>query len=255
MKYIYILPFVLLFALSCNTKDNKKADTTIEKQQQPSTTETKSSTELEGEIYPVRLEEEISGVGVLSYKSPEPYSEGAGGGIEILNLDGSVYCTISLEEGTVTFEGEEVIQIENTQRLLDEYQFNPRFFYPEYEFMEFVVLNVSDNHYHISVDSGSNEKMIRKDESHFIYHSWEDYIQTKYLSFDPQENPIRVAPNDSSGIVYPYNDYFFKAIEVQGDWIKIECNDDCKTCDKGKLTGWIKWREGKELLVSTGSVC
>ena len=254
MKYIYVLPLVLLFVLSCNTKDDKNADTEIEKQQ-PSTTEAKGSAELEGEIYPVRLEEEISGVGILSYTALESYSKDTGTRIEILNLDGSVYCTIRLEEEAVTFEGGEGISVENTQRLLEEYQFNPRLFYPEYELMEFVVLNISDDHYYISIDSGSNEKMVRKDKGHFIYNSWEDYIQTKYLSFDPEENPIRVAPNDSSEIVYPYNDYFFKAIEVQGNWIKIECNDDCKICDKGKLAGWIKWRDGKKLLVSTGSVC
>lgn len=254
MKYIYILPFVLLFVLSCGTKGNKEADTAVEKEQS-STTEPKKSTELKGEIYPVRLDEEISGIGVLSYKGPEPFSEGTGSRIEILNLDGSIYCTISLEEGAITFDGGEVVQIDNTQRLSEEYHFNPRLFYPEYELLEFVVLNISESHYHISIGSVSDEKMVRKGGSQFDYHSWEDYIQTKYLSFDPKENPIRVAPDNDSEIVYAYNDYFFKAIEVQGDWIKIECNNDCKTCDKGKLTGWIKWKEGKKLLVSTGSVC
>ena len=254
MKYIYVLPLVLLFVLSCNTKNNKKADTTIEKRQ-PSTTESKSSTELEGEIYPVRLDKEISGIGILGYKRLLSYTEPNRTGIKILNLDGSVYCKISLEEGTIVFEDRETVKIDKEKRLREDYDFDPQYYYPEYSIIGFTVLKITESYYHISIGSGSNEKMVTKDRSQFDYHSWEDYIQTKYLSFNPRENPIKAAPDDSSEIVYPYNDYPFKAIDVQGDWIKIECTDDCRTCDKGKLTGWIKWREGKELLVSTSWVC
>lgn len=254
MKYVCLIIFSCLIIISCSADKEQGEDSALNKKTS-SVKQSKADVELKGQLYPIRLDEEIIGEGVLSLKGQDPYTERTTEVIEILNLDGSIHSKINLTENNIVFDNGDVIHSDSSRVLIEDYKFNPKLFYPEYELLEFFVLKVTDTHYYVSIDKDSNRKMIKKNESQFNYNIWEDYIKNKYLSFDSVNNPIRESPEASSEIIYKYNDYFFEVIEVNGDWVKIECSDACKACDNGNLSGWIKWREGKKLLIKTATIC
>lgn len=211
--------------------------------------------EVPGEVYPIRYSPPINGIGVLVKKTDE-----TGGSnndtLTVLNADGTDYLSF-LKGKYLTVDGESYEPSEvNERRLCEQHNVCLRQFYPEYDIVHFDVLEENEDTYKVLIDDDNDiTKLIGKDTSLLEFYTWKEYLTEYYLSFNPESNPLREAPSEEASITYKYNDYFFKGVEVQGDWMKIRCNSDCKECDKGDLTGWIKWKEGDKLLVSIGIIC
>lgn len=211
--------------------------------------------EMPGEVYPIRYSPPMNGIGVLVKKIDETGS-GKNDTLIVLNTDGTDYLSY-LKEKYLTVDSKSYEPFEVDERkLCEQHNVCPRQFYPEYDIIHFDVLKESEEAYKVLTDSKNNvTKSVGKDTSLLEFYTWEEYLMEYYLSFNPESNPLREKPSEEADIIYKYNDYFFKGIEIKGDWIKIECNSDCKECDKGDLTSWIRWREGEKLLVSIGIIC
>ena len=210
----------------------------------------------QGEIYPVRIADPMNGIGIIVMKS-------IGDGfntretIELLNEDNTVYAKWNYHNESFEIEGNiSALFSVSDNRLKEDYDFSPRVFFTEYHIIHFEVMNKDGTFYEVLVnpDKGVTKRLSLK-SSQFNYFSWEEYLKRLYLSYDPNSNPLRKFPDGQSEIVYKYNDYFFKVIEVKGDWVKIKCSSDCKLCDKGDLAGWVKWKYGKKLLIEIGIIC
>lgn len=210
----------------------------------------------QGEIYPVRIADPMNGIGVIVMKSiGEGFSTGET--VELLNEDNTVYAQWNYDNESFEIEGNKSgLFSVNDNQLKEDYNFAPRAFFTEYHIIHFEVMSKDGAFCEVLINPDKGiTKRINLKFSQFNYYSWEEYLRRLYLNYDPKTNPLKKSPNEQSEIAYKYNDYFFRVMEFKGDWIKVQCNSDCKMCDKGELTGWIRWKEGKRLLISIGIIC
>lgn len=96
--------------------------------------------------------------------------------------------------------------------------------------------------------------MDKKAENKVELQSWKQcFLQAHQVSRkEPAENRIKLKPNDKSPAI-EYNDMdCFSVLEVKGSWLKIETAFHCDgyRAYRGEtVTGWIKWNDGKKILV------
>ena len=64
---------------------------------------------------------------------------------------------------------------------------------------------------------------------------------------DPAANPIRIKPLDHASILAESPPIPLKVLAVQGSWLQILTDG---VADRIAPTGWIRWRNGDELLIS-----
>lgn len=126
-----------------------------------------------------------------------------------------------------------------------------RAYYPDFGVLVIDANKVSDSEYEVFVN-GECKKIIQND---FYYCDWNDFI--KYLLIKLPENVhLYSKKNTKSKKVTSNIDMSYKVLEVNGDWIKIECNSKCDDCKAGKkIKGWVKWKNGNILLVELYYAC
>jgi hypothetical protein len=257
----YIIWFLLVnvYSFSCNSslkKNDKEILIKDEKDLSVSNIVHLDSSEVfkeEGEIYPIRVEKPMNGIGVVIvdfslshtgvisvFKSPEMIEE---------------HLRYEITTDELIIDGEQFKGANVSEKLLmEKFQINLRLFYLEYQIFHFDCIKDLGDKYEVLLNPESNLKGYISKEAGSFY-NWADYIKKGYILFNPQKNPLRENPSNDSKVVYKYNDYFFEVKEVEGDWIKVKCNNDCKDCDKQNLEGWIKWRESDEFLIQIGFIC
>jgi hypothetical protein len=261
-----LIIFLLLpILLSCGKSEESENQGQIEASEEVGAEQTTALTESnahkkevqpnlnEGEILPVNLTDRIRGMGVLVMKS-EPDGLSLKDTLTVLNSDNTPFLSWCYKSEYFKVKSDSYKLFEVTNEVLENYKIEPRAFYPEYQIIHFEVLGEIGNYYEVILNPENNTiKRIPK-SSNWKFYTWEEYLNTVYLMYG-SDNPLRAAPEEDAKVIYKFNDYFFKVIEIKGDWVKIQCNDDCKKCDKGNLEGWIKWKDGERLLVSLGIIC
>jgi hypothetical protein len=96
---------------------------------------------------------------------------------------------------------------------------------------------------------------IKKTESRVELRSWKEcFLQAYQVSRkDPEQNTIKIKPNEKSPSIQ-YNDMdCFTILDVQGSWLKIETAFQCENYSDyhgETVTGWIKWNDGQKILVN-----
>jgi len=111
-----------------------------------------------------------------------------------------------------------------------------------------------DGFYTVIADQHIRFKAI-VDSIDFKFLSWPDFI-TQFgrtgLDFDRSSNPVRNMPDDNATVIthkaqgkFPI--WICEVKSIQGDWIQVRTilGED----------GWIRWRKGKEIVVSMDYVC
>ncbi len=132
------------------------------------------------------------------------------------------------------------------------------FWKPDYSIMHFICLEETKKSYKILINY-DEVKYLPKGKK-YAFKSWENYLLQSYgLSNLPDtELVVKKEPNEHAKTIATKLDKTssFCAYEVKGDWVKIgfscseelTCNKQSKSC-KEKISGWIRWRKGNELLV------
>ena len=64
---------------------------------------------------------------------------------------------------------------------------------------------------------------------------------------DAAANPIRVKPLDYAGILAEAPGIPLQVLAIQGSWMQVSTNG---VADRIVPTGWIRWRDGDQLLIS-----
>jgi hypothetical protein len=124
-----------------------------------------------------------------------------------------------------------------------------RAYYPDFGVFVMDANKISDLEYEIFVN-GEWKKIIKND---FHYNDWNDFI--KYLLIKlPANVHLYSKKNTESKKIISNTDMSYKVLEVNGDWIKIECNSKCDDCNK-KIKGWVRWKIANTLLVDLYYVC
>ena len=70
------------------------------------------------------------------------------------------------------------------------------------------------------------------------------------FDFDRNENPLRTEPLDNSTVIpnnSKYKIWRAEKIELKGDWIKVKTSD--------KEEGWVKWKQGNEIIIRLYFAC
>lgn len=128
----------------------------------------------------------------------------------------------------------------------------PIAFHDNFGLLIFNVVDTFNGKYKIS-DSTPFQKIayLPRADKRFKYESWRNHILNVFaVDFDTISNPIKKQPTNSSERITLsesiYGGYTYFPVEIKNDWLKIKWENDF---EKEEQTGWIKWRDGKYLII------
>lgn len=121
-----------------------------------------------------------------------------------------------------------------------------RAFYPDASVIVFDAIKV-DNGYKVFVNG--DWKLIKSTRG-IQYQDWNNYMKRVYVRAD-KTHPLYKDCDTKSKIVSDDVENAYKVLEVKGDWIRVQCSQECEGCpDNNKiLHGWIKWRDKKSIII------
>lgn len=129
-----------------------------------------------------------------------------------------------------------------------------REYYPDYSIIIFDGYPLENNKYKVIL----NDSVFFLDNiiGYTIFEKWEEHIARAFIATN-ELNPLRETPAEKGKIIpIDYKNSNFIVIEVENDWIKVECDLDCEGCPDGNLvSGWIRWRKDNEILVKLYYSC
>ncbi len=123
---------------------------------------------------------------------------------------------------------------------------NPDILKLDYDLLYFNIRSVSEEFVEVVVNTTDGRTSFLSRTSGTIMY-WPDFLlKVHSIEYPPESNEmVRVRPFETSGAVNLSYD-FMKPLQVQGNWIKVLLLDQ----DYNKLgKGWIRWKDGKELLI------
>jgi len=196
-------------------------------------------------------------VGVLSLKYHNTYDYD---NIEILNKDKTVYVSLSYKENYIKIHGK-LFKLfgASFNKYIDSNltAFSPKNFNPELQIIQFECTKTSGNYWEVFINKGKTlKKLIRKDTNTFLFEDWKTHFYSIMTVYD-KYNPLRIHPNETSDIVNieDKENIIFCISEIDGDWVKLQCIDACGiVCDKS-ISGWVKWTDGKKILIEMYYSC
>ncbi len=91
----------------------------------------------------------------------------------------------------------------------------------------------------------------------FLIKNWKDFFIGSMIDFDYELNPLKKNPNENSGVLknVEYDNIVFEIIDIKNDWINIKCSERCGYSCENNISGWIKWNNGKDLIIKFTSTC
>lgn len=240
-KYLVII-FILVFLFSCGQKSKK-------------TTEIKDSIAAVADISKIQnksfenkncgYENEVSSLGI---------------GLVIVPSKFDIYSDSLL---TVKYASW------NMYRDEDKINICSKFFKPDYGIMHFVCIEKTEKAYKVLINYSEFKYLPRT--TNYNLKTWEEYIMQSFgirrLSVDNVSvgSKIRIEPNDKADtLTIPKGHEMFCPMEIKGDWVKVKydcfyndennpnegepCHNFIYKCEN-PLTGWLRWREQKRLLI------
>ena len=161
--------------------------------------------------------------------------------IKIKNLDGSMWYRFSFlyddSDGEYDFYNPE---------------FNPLLFNPDsYSLAMEVIDHVTANCYEIIVDNNSRlRKYIDiKNQPTLRFIPMNEYVLNAFsVSYDEATNPLLKSLKGKEKLNFEDStNFLIRPLELSGDWLQVS-RTDLNTNEK--TIGWIKWRNGRKLLVT-----
>ena len=142
----------------------------------------------------------------------------------------------------------------------------PMYYKPHYGLCSFICLAETEKYYKVLINKSLIKFLPR--EKNYVFESWEAHLGNSFgvraKGWSKQKAfAVKIEPNDSSKLFYVSNEVFFCALEMQGEWIKVQvncvndyvyCKDATKKCKKSK-TGWIRWRNGEKIMLEIATLC
>ena len=185
-------------------------------------------------------------------------------GIGLVSIDFDDKTVLELYSDTLQSEPIKVIEFFDDRTInswnikdLDKQKewLKPEVLWLDYSAFTFRCLTKTDKWFEVIVNNENGKIYWLKKTEQIKHKNWEEYLKDMFgvarLSSSPQK--IRTEPNkDSQEIEYQGTDCFVVK-SMKGDWIEITTPDYCDenfTDSKTPIkSGWIKWRNGTELLI------
>ena len=129
----------------------------------------------------------------------------------------------------------------------------PESLWLDYSSFVFRCKSLTNNWFEVIVNNENGESLWLKKNEFTKYSSWETYLQEMFgvARLPRQIQKIRKQPSDTSEEIKYSGQDCFQVKSMKGDWIEIFTADYCDNVDnKTKIdSGWIKWRQGNQLLI------
>jgi len=133
---------------------------------------------------------------------------------------------------------------------------NPEYFDLEYVNVIFRYDRIEDGWTRVIYDNGSAATGWISPETPLSAHSWSDFFTNVTTSVSPIGTAdIKAGPDDNAKTIRESSSQdCFEAVEVAGDWLKIRTNQtlECNEHPNPIESGYIRWRDGNNLLVKYG---
>jgi len=157
---------------------------------------------------------------------------------------------------TIQFFDDETINSWNIRDLTKHKEWlRPEVLWLDYSSFVFRCLTVNDSWLKVIVNNETEETLWLKRSDLTTFRDWENYLKEMFgvtrLSDHPQT--IRSLPTTNSEEIFYKGKDCFQVKSMKGEWIEIFTADYCDesyTDSKTEIkSGWIKWRQGSELLI------
>ena len=126
-----------------------------------------------------------------------------------------------------------------------------RAYYPDFGVFVMDAKKIGDFEYEVVVN-GEWKKIKNKN---LYYCDWNIFIKNLIIKL-PKNVNLYSKRNVQSKKVSSNKIEIYNVLEVNGDWIKVECNSKCENCNKQKtFQGWVRWKKDNKLLVDLYYVC
>lgn len=151
---------------------------------------------------------------------------------------------------TIRFFNDKSINSWNIKDLKNQQKWlKPEILWLDYNYFVFRCEEKENDSFKIIVDNESGKSLwIRKSKS-TLFRNWEKFLQDMFsVQRKSKTDKIYKLPNKNSGTIRYSGEDCFQVRSMKGDWIEIftsEC-DDVKSQLK---SGWIKWKDGNNLLI------
>ncbi len=136
---------------------------------------------------------------------------------------------------------------------------NPEYFDLEYQNIIFRYEMIEDGWKRVIYDKVSGSAGWISTEIPVTIHSWGDFLTNETTSVDPLGIvDVKAGPDENSKTLRETSSLdCFEAIGISGDWIKIRTNQtlDCSQHPYPIEGGFIRWRDGNNLLIKYGLGC
>lgn len=175
-------------------------------------------------------------------------------GIVSINFDDKTkiefYDTSDLNKSlkTVEFFNDESIKSWNIKNLDNHKDWlKPESMWLDYGQFRFRCKTKESNCYEVYVSESKTMWIENKDFTEFL--NWEAYLINMFNVElkDISTQNIYSKPFDKSEII-EWKANCFKVKQMQKEWIEIETAEHCKS--EKKISGWVKWRNGNEILIN-----
>lgn len=202
--------------------------------------------------YPFVAEDSIIGLGIVTIADTvDTYDKK----LSIYDGSGKVIVTVEQKESDVitVYKG----KIYNRNDSLN--PFSPRLYVtnPDYFRLAFDCTSSDNEFYRVIINRQTGESAkIRKSNKFFKFETIEEFVDNWTgigLDFDRSSNPLKKIPNDKSEDIRNdkqsrYKIWSAEKISIKGDWIEIKIEDT-------EETGWIRWRQGNQILIRMYYAC
>jgi hypothetical protein len=126
-----------------------------------------------------------------------------------------------------------------------------RAFYPDENVVVFDAVKSRDGY---KVFINGDWKIVKPTKG-IEYQDWPVYMKRIYVKADKQ-HPLYKEADNKSPVVSDNKEYSYKVLEVKGDWIRVQCSQECEGCPENKiLKGWMKWKENNCIIIDLFFAC
>lgn len=133
-------------------------------------------------------------------------------------------------------------KIEKLRRKVFYGHFKSLAFYPEYYIVVLKGKANDENRIEISLDGES----AFVDSEYASFETYEEHLKDQSVSLS-KKSPLKKEMDDSSETISTYLDYSYVVLDIEGEWLKVECDKEVFGLD---FKGYVRWRVNDDIAVS-----
>jgi len=155
---------------------------------------------------------------------------------------------------TIEFFDDKSIKSWNIRNLDEQEKWlKPEVLWLDYSSFVFICRTQANNWFEVIVNNETGKSFWLKKSDTTKFSSWETYLVGTFnvSRLANHSQKIRKQPNNNSEEIKYFGQDCFQVKSMNGDWIEIFTADYCEESNTETRikSGWIKWRQGNDLLI------